>query len=254
MTSTCRSRAPTRPNRINTAIQGGPERLIQTVQQSLGLPVHHYVEVDFAGFLELVDAIGGVEIEFDAPAFDDHSGLVVEQAGWQTLDKNQALAFVRSRYLHARRRREERRRRPRRPRPHRAPADVPALGHEPGRRIPQPVHGRARRATRSPRTCASTTSSASSTRSAWPASCRASTPRRSSCRRSRSARRVAPRCSCSTSPAPTKRSLASADSRFRGSQREHVPLARVTSPLVPGAKRSHRLGAKRSQRGSRGDR
>jgi LCP family protein required for cell wall assembly len=85
-------------NRVNTAIQGGPERLIQTVQQSLGLPVHHYVEVDFAGFLELVDAIGGVEIEFDAPAFDDHSGLLIEQPGWQTLDKDQALAFVRSRY------------------------------------------------------------------------------------------------------------------------------------------------------------
>jgi LCP family protein required for cell wall assembly len=85
-------------NRINTAIQGGPERLIQTVQQSLGLPVHHYVEVDFAGFLELVDAIGGVEIEFDAPAFDDHSGLVIDAAGWQTLDKDQALAYVRSRY------------------------------------------------------------------------------------------------------------------------------------------------------------
>src|SRR5690606_25720786 len=83
------------PSRINTAIQGGPERLIQTLQQSLGLPVHHYVEIDFAGFLGLVDAIGGVDIEFDAPAFDEKSGLVVEEAGMQTLDKDQALAFVR---------------------------------------------------------------------------------------------------------------------------------------------------------------
>jgi LCP family protein required for cell wall assembly len=84
-------------NRINTAIQGGPERLIQTVQQSLGVPVHHYVEIDFAGFLDLVGALGGVEIEFDTPAFDPKSGLDIREAGLQELDEDQALAYVRSR-------------------------------------------------------------------------------------------------------------------------------------------------------------
>jgi LCP family protein required for cell wall assembly len=84
-------------NRINTAIQGGPERLIQTVQQSLGLPVHHYVEIDFAGFLDLVGALGGVEIDFDQPAFDPKSGLDVKQSGPVELDEDQALAYVRSR-------------------------------------------------------------------------------------------------------------------------------------------------------------
>jgi LCP family protein required for cell wall assembly len=84
-------------NRINTAIQGGPERLIQTVQQSLGLPVHHYIEVDFAGFLDLVGAIGGVQIDFDAPAFDPKSGLDIKEPGLHELDENQALAYVRSR-------------------------------------------------------------------------------------------------------------------------------------------------------------
>jgi LCP family protein required for cell wall assembly len=84
-------------NRINTAIQGGPERLIQTVQQSLGLPVHHYIEIDFAGFLDLVGALGGVEIEFDTPAFDPNSGLDIKEAGVQDLDQNEALAYVRSR-------------------------------------------------------------------------------------------------------------------------------------------------------------
>ncbi|HEV8295648.1 MAG TPA: LCP family protein [Acidimicrobiales bacterium] len=84
-------------NRINTAIQGGPARLIQTVQQSLGLPVNHYVEIDFAGFLDLVDAVGGVTIDFDAPAFDSKSGLDIKAAGPQKLDKDMALAYVRSR-------------------------------------------------------------------------------------------------------------------------------------------------------------
>jgi LCP family protein required for cell wall assembly len=84
-------------DRINTAIQGGPERLIQTVQQSLGVPVHHYIEMDFVGFLELVDAVGGVEIDFDAPAIDVGSGLDIPTAGRHELDRDQALAYVRSR-------------------------------------------------------------------------------------------------------------------------------------------------------------
>ena len=83
--------------RINTAIQGGPARLIQTVQQSLDLPVNHYVQIDFAGFLDLVDAVGGVEIDFDAPAFDDKSGLNITTPGVHKLDKDMALAYVRSR-------------------------------------------------------------------------------------------------------------------------------------------------------------
>jgi LCP family protein required for cell wall assembly len=84
-------------NRINTAIQGGPDRLIRTVTESLGVPVHHYVEIDFAGFLDLVDAVGGVVIDFDAPAFDEASGLDVREAGPQKLDQAMALAYVRSR-------------------------------------------------------------------------------------------------------------------------------------------------------------
>jgi LCP family protein required for cell wall assembly len=83
--------------RINTAIQGGPARLIQTVQQSLHLPVHHYVQIDFEGFLELVDAVGGITIDFDAPAFDSKSGLDITTAGPHKLDKDMALAYVRSR-------------------------------------------------------------------------------------------------------------------------------------------------------------
>ena len=83
--------------RINTAIQGGPSRLIRTVEQSLSLPVHHYVQIDFAGFLDLVDAVGGVTIEFDAPAFDEKSGLAIPVAGPHKLDKDMALAYVRSR-------------------------------------------------------------------------------------------------------------------------------------------------------------
>lgn len=87
--------APT--NRINTAyVQGGPDLLVETVQEVTGIAVNHYVEIDFVGFAALVDSIGGVELEIDCPARDKKSGLDVA-AGTQTLDGEMAVAYVRSR-------------------------------------------------------------------------------------------------------------------------------------------------------------
>jgi LCP family protein required for cell wall assembly len=83
--------------KINSAYNEGPERLARTITQALGIPIHHYVEVDFVGFTRMVDEIGGVEICFDNPARDTHSGLNVEN-GCQRLDGAQALAYTRSRY------------------------------------------------------------------------------------------------------------------------------------------------------------
>ncbi len=83
--------------RINTAIQGGPSRLIDTIESSLGIPVHHYVEIDFAGFKGLVDALGGIEINFEHAAYDRKSGLDIATPGPQVLDGDEALSYVRSR-------------------------------------------------------------------------------------------------------------------------------------------------------------
>jgi LCP family protein required for cell wall assembly len=85
--------------RINSAIQnGGPSELIDTIDQYLGIPINHYVQVDFAGFQELVDVIDGVEVYFPTPARDSRSGLDIETAGCVTLDGQQALSYVRSRH------------------------------------------------------------------------------------------------------------------------------------------------------------
>jgi LCP family protein required for cell wall assembly len=83
--------------RINTAYNDGPERLAATVSQSLGIPIHHYVEVDFLGFKDIVDEIGGVEICTFNPARDIHSGLNLNP-GCQVLNGDMALAYARSRY------------------------------------------------------------------------------------------------------------------------------------------------------------
>ncbi len=84
--------------RINSAYQDGPATLIQTVQQSLGIPIHHYVEIDFQGFKSLVDSIGGVQICFPTPARDEHTGLNITAPGCYVLDGIQSLAYARSRY------------------------------------------------------------------------------------------------------------------------------------------------------------
>lgn len=85
-------------NRINAAYSfGGAPLMVRTVKQVTGLPIHHYVEIDFVGFQSLVDEIGGVHIDFPFPARDANSALSVE-AGRQLLDGSQALAYARSRH------------------------------------------------------------------------------------------------------------------------------------------------------------
>lgn len=86
-------------SRINTAHANGEQVLIDTIEDEFGIPIHHYVEVDFVGFEKLVNAVGGVPLWFDAPVRDSHTGLSVPEAGCQVLDGDQARKFVRSRYL-----------------------------------------------------------------------------------------------------------------------------------------------------------
>ncbi len=83
--------------RINSAFSGGPQQLVDTIQDSLGIPIHHYMEVDFAGFLGLVETIGGIDVEVAHPAFDPKTGLNIAQAGPVHLEAEQALAYVRTR-------------------------------------------------------------------------------------------------------------------------------------------------------------
>ncbi len=85
-------------NRINTAhffaedaLPGsGPEAAKQVVMVNFGVDVHYYVRVRFDSVVELVDALGGLEIELEGPA----AGLA---AGTHTLSGEESLAFVRSR-------------------------------------------------------------------------------------------------------------------------------------------------------------
>ncbi len=84
-------------NKINAAYAfGGGALTVQTVSRSTGIPIHHYAEIDFFGFASLVDALGGVTLNFPYAARDLKSGLEVP-AGRQRLDGAMALAYARSR-------------------------------------------------------------------------------------------------------------------------------------------------------------
>ena len=85
------------PQKLSSTLGlGGSRLLVRTVRELTGLPIHHYVELDFLGFARVVDSLGGIWMDFAAPARDEASGLEVG-AGRQLLDGDTALALVRSR-------------------------------------------------------------------------------------------------------------------------------------------------------------
>src|SRR5690606_36599098 len=86
--------------RINTAYGlGGPQNLIDTIKTDFGIDIHHYVEINFASFKGIIDAVGGVPMYFDRPMRDEYTGLYQYELGCVTLDGEQGLAFARSRHL-----------------------------------------------------------------------------------------------------------------------------------------------------------
>lgn len=89
-------------DRINAALAfGGPQLLIETIKSNFDIPINHFIQVNFFGFKQLVDSVGGVPIYFNHPARDANTGLAVFETGCQVLDGDQALAFARSRHYTA---------------------------------------------------------------------------------------------------------------------------------------------------------
>jgi LCP family protein required for cell wall assembly len=90
-------------NKINTAFDDGVEPLVQTVQNTLGIPINHFVTIDFSGVINLVNAVGSISLDFPYPVRDNdlgnnNSGLQITHSGCQPLNGNMTLALARSRY------------------------------------------------------------------------------------------------------------------------------------------------------------
>ena len=75
---------------------GGPACLITTIEGNTGLFINHFAVVDFSGFRDMVDALGGVPICTKEAIDDPKAGLKLT-AGTHTLDGQQALGYVRAR-------------------------------------------------------------------------------------------------------------------------------------------------------------
>jgi LCP family protein required for cell wall assembly len=90
-------------NKINSAYNNGPNGLITTIENTFGIPISHYIVVNFFGVQDAVNALGGISLNFPYPARDNdngnnNSGLSIPTAGCQVLNGASALALSRSRY------------------------------------------------------------------------------------------------------------------------------------------------------------
>jgi LCP family protein required for cell wall assembly len=78
----------------------GPTLLVKTIEQDLGIPINHYVELNFYTFEQVVNTLGGVNLYFPTQLIDHYSGLHITQTGCLHLSGSQALALVRARHLY----------------------------------------------------------------------------------------------------------------------------------------------------------
>lgn len=88
-----------RLNKLNSAFSfGGAPLLISTLEGATGLRIDHYIEINFLGFKNIINALGGIDVCVKKKINDPKSNLVLD-AGLQTLDGVQALKYVRTRYF-----------------------------------------------------------------------------------------------------------------------------------------------------------
>jgi LCP family protein required for cell wall assembly len=103
LSSSWLSQLGTRDQKINAALNDDVDALVQTVQNTFGIPIQSWVLVNFNGLMSAVQTVGGIKLDFPYPVRDDddgnnNSGLSIPQAGCQNLNGSQTLALSRSRY------------------------------------------------------------------------------------------------------------------------------------------------------------
>jgi LCP family protein required for cell wall assembly len=89
-------------NKIDAGLFNGPSQLVNAIQEDFGIPINHYVELNFDTFAQVVDVLGGIKMYFPMEIFDAYSGLYVPHTGCVQLDGYRALQVVRARHLQIR--------------------------------------------------------------------------------------------------------------------------------------------------------
>jgi len=86
-------------NKIDAALYQGPDQLIAAVEEDFGIPIQHFVELNFDSFINVVQALGGIKMYFPEPVYDAYSGLNIQTTGCLQLNGTQALQVVRARHV-----------------------------------------------------------------------------------------------------------------------------------------------------------
>ncbi|MEV5509602.1 LCP family protein [Streptomyces orinoci] len=83
---------------INTSLQnGGPGCTVAAWEELTGIPIDHFMMIDFSGVVSMADAVGGVPVCVDGNVYDDKSGLRLTK-GTHTIKGEQALQWLRTRH------------------------------------------------------------------------------------------------------------------------------------------------------------
>jgi LCP family protein required for cell wall assembly len=86
-------------NKIDAALYQGPDQLIAAIEEDFGIPIQHFVELNFDSFINVVQALGGIKMYFPEPVYDAYSGLNIQTTGCLALNGTQALQVVRARHV-----------------------------------------------------------------------------------------------------------------------------------------------------------
>lgn len=87
-------------NRVDDALNKGPSELVKTIEDDYGIPINHFVSLNFDTFQGVVNALGGIDMYFPDPVKDAYSGLNVPNAGCHFLNGTEALQVVRARHMY----------------------------------------------------------------------------------------------------------------------------------------------------------
>jgi LCP family protein required for cell wall assembly len=93
----------TRDEKINAALNDNVDTLVQTIQDSFGIPIQSWVLINFNGLVSAIQTVGGIDLRFKYPVRDDddgknYSGLSIPQSGCVKLNGAETLALSRSRH------------------------------------------------------------------------------------------------------------------------------------------------------------
>ena len=85
-------------DRLATTYIPGPQNTVNALCTGLGVPTTHLVTIDMAQFADIIDSLGGIEVDIPEPVRDAYTGLNLTSAGTRRLSGIDALALVRSRH------------------------------------------------------------------------------------------------------------------------------------------------------------